>query len=86
MTDAFPLDRDFNAFLDRAFEAELVRLPERATMIGRREGNDRWSDQSDLGWQAEHDAARANLAALDGFPAERLGPAARLSRRIFTYR
>jgi uncharacterized protein (DUF885 family) len=80
------LDREFDAFLDRAFAAELSRLPERATEIGSRVGYDRWSDQSDAGAREQHDAASANLRALDAFPDARLSPSARLSRRLFAYR
>lgn len=73
-------DTAFTAFLDAAFEAELLLDPEQLTSLGRKEKQDRFTDPSDAAAAARLDWRRANVAEMKRrFDRAKLGENARVS-------
>jgi uncharacterized protein (DUF885 family) len=73
-------DAAFTAFLDAAFEAELLLDPEQLTSLGRKEKQDRFTDPSDAAAAARLDWRRANVAEMKKrFDRAALGEDARVS-------
>ncbi|MGH6649730.1 MAG: DUF885 domain-containing protein [Sphingopyxis sp.] len=73
-------DAAFTAFLDAAFEAELLLDPEQLTSLGRKEKQDRFTDPSDAAAAVRLDWRRANVAEMKRrFDRAALGEDARVS-------
>jgi len=70
----------FTAFVDNEFEQELKLEPQRATSLGRKEGEDRWNDISDAGQLKLLQWRRGSVARLKaGFDRAKLPPASQAS-------
>src|SRR5258708_37063803 len=70
----------FTAFVDGEFEQELKLEPQRATALGRRDGEDRWNDISDAGQLKLLAWRRGSVARMTAqFDRARLPPATRAS-------
>ncbi len=75
--------REFVAFLHRDWVTWLSELPELATQVGHPGFNDRWTDDSPAGIEARRRHLLASAAEVQRFDANRLGPAERLSHRLY---
>lgn len=72
------------AFLDAAYDAQVVLSPELQTTLGQKTDYDRLDDYTDAAALRRRDLAERQLAALRArFRPDRLGPVARVSYRLF---
>ncbi|HYG29280.1 MAG TPA: DUF885 domain-containing protein [Allosphingosinicella sp.] len=77
-------DARLNAFLDAAFEEQIADNPQTLTSLGSKRLYHRLNDYTDAYRQQQLALAEAQLQRLHAeFDAERLGPAARISYRMF---
>lgn len=77
-------DARLNAFLDAAFDAQASLRPQLLTSLGSKEQYDRLDDFTDEGRQRRLALAESQLAEMrERFDPARLGPAGRLSFRLF---
>lgn len=79
-------DARLMAALDAAFDESLARSPETQTSLGLKTNYARLDDYTDAGAEADQALAERQLAQLKrDFDPAKLGPAARMSLRLFEY-
>ncbi len=77
-------DARLTAFLDAAYDEQISTNPQQLTLLGSRALYDRLNDYTDAYRQRQRELQERQLAALRaGFDPLRLGPAGRLSFRLF---
>lgn len=79
-------DARLNAFFEQAFQARIALSPQQMTSLGMKTDYDKLDDVSDAAADRALALQEAQLAQMKaGFDAEKLGPQARLSWRMFEY-
>ncbi len=79
---ATPEDEKFHAVLDHIWASAMEEFPEWATSLGKREGLDRWTDNSEAAIERRRKQSAAFLAELQAIDPETLSPDQRLDHRL----
>ncbi len=78
-------DGKFQALIDKIWAWDMAAYPEWATSLGKREGLDRWTDNSEAALAARDAQSRAFLAELEKIDARQLTPGRRLDYDLLVH-